>query len=157
MKIGVTGHQNIPQEGITYVQQGTKDVLTQVSGDLIGVSSLAVGADQLFASAVLEQGGRLHVVIPSPKYDTTFTDTDDLENYRQLLSKAHQVTTLDFNEPSEDAYLAAGHHIVDECDLLVAIWDGKPAQGKGGTADTVEYAQAQGKTVRIVWPPGMQR
>jgi hypothetical protein len=157
MKVGVTGHQNIPAAGLSYIRQGMEEALTQTRDGLLGVSSLAVGADQLFASLVLERGGRLHLIIPCRNYDTTFTVEDDLKNYKDLLSKAHQVTTLPFPQPSEDAYLAAGHRIVDECDLLVAVWDGKPARGKGGTADAVSYAHRRGKTVRVIWPHGMQR
>jgi hypothetical protein len=29
---------------------------------------------------------------------------------------------------------------VDKSDMLIAIWDGKPAAGLGGTADAVGYA-----------------
>jgi hypothetical protein len=40
---------------------------------------------------------------------------------------------------------------------LVAVWDGQPAAGKGGTADIVDYARRHGIEVRIVWPPGTSR
>jgi hypothetical protein len=33
----------------------------------------------------------------------------------------------------EAAYEAAGRYVVDHCDLLIAVWDRKPAQGRGGT------------------------
>jgi hypothetical protein len=54
--------------------------------------------------------------------------------------------------PSEDAYLAAGKHIVDRAGLLVALWNGKPAAGKGGTGDIVAYARSQGRPVVHVHP-----
>jgi len=34
-----------------------------------------------------------------------------------------------------------GHAIVDECDLLIALWDRKKAKGVGGTGDIVTYAK----------------
>jgi hypothetical protein len=43
-------------------------------------------------------------------------------------------------EAREDAYARAGHAIVDASDVLVALWDGKPARGRGGTAEIVQYA-----------------
>jgi hypothetical protein len=43
----------------------------------------------------------------------------------------------------EDAYLSAGHRIVDLSEILFAVWNGKPAKGKGGTADVVDYAKQQ--------------
>src|SRR5206468_2655686 len=42
---------------------------------------------------------------------------------------------------SEDAYLAAGHWIVDQSDLVILVWNGYPAAGKGGTADVASYAR----------------
>ena len=33
------------------------------------------------------------------------------------------------------------------CDLLIAIWDGKPGKGRGGTADTVHFAANFGPPV----------
>ena len=40
----------------------------------------------------------------------------------------------------EDAYLQAGKWLVDHSDVLVVLWDGKPAQGKGGTGEYVQRA-----------------
>jgi hypothetical protein len=37
------------------------------------------------------------------------------------------------------------------------VWDGVPAQGKGGTADVVEQARASGVPIEVVWPPGARR
>jgi len=39
--------------------------------------------------------------------------------------------------------------VVDLADLLIAVWDGKPARGPGGTADVVAYAASAGKP--YVW------
>ena len=47
---------------------------------LIGVTSLAIGADQLFADAVLQLGGELEAVIPFAEYDRTFDNSSDLRN-----------------------------------------------------------------------------
>ena len=44
----------------------------------------------------------------------------------------------------EDCYLAAGHRVVELSDLMLAVWDGSPAKGKGGTADVVAYAVRRG-------------
>ena len=74
-----------------------------------------------------------------------------------MLKAAHAVTRLDYAEPSEEAFLAAGTSVVDNCEALIAVWDGKPARGLGGTADIVRYARDSGKAVRIVWPDGIDR
>jgi len=45
--------------------------------------------------------------------------------------------------------MEAGESIVNEADVLVAVWDGKPAAGLGGTADVVTYARNLGKP--LIW------
>jgi hypothetical protein len=50
------------------------------------------------------------------------------------------------------SYLAAGKRVVDMSDVMVAIWNGKPAEGLGGTADIVQYALAQKKPVIHINP-----
>ena len=47
------------------------------------------------------------------------------------------------------AYRWAGHYIVDYCDILLAIWNGKPESRPGSTAQVVEYAREIGRSV--VW------
>jgi hypothetical protein len=37
--------------------------------------------------------------------------------------------------------LAAGHWIVDQSDMVILVWNGYPAGGKGGTADIANYAR----------------
>jgi hypothetical protein len=37
--------------------------------------------------------------------------------------------------------------VVQNCDLLVAAWDGWPGLGPGGTADAVQHAVAVGREV----------
>jgi hypothetical protein len=157
MRIGMSGHQDIPDEAIAFVRRGIMGVVSKVGDDLIGVCSLAAGADQLFASLILEHGGRLHIIIPSEGYETTFSEPHDLNQFRSLLQRADAVEKLTYSEPSEDAFFAAGHRVVDNSDLLLAVWDGQPAKGKGGTSDIVEYARRRGSKVEVIWPPGMKR
>jgi hypothetical protein len=152
MIIGATGHQNIPEAALVEIRQGIERVLMRYSSDLIGVSSLAEGADQLFARAVLELGGRLHAVIPSDYYDTTFTTPAARARFSALLGKAYCVETLDYPQPSENAFLAAGQRLVELSNLLIAVWDGKKARGRGGTGDIVQYARDLGREVIVVWP-----
>jgi len=46
-------------------------------------------------------------------------------------------------QPSrDDAYAAANDRLLDGVDVLIAVWDGKGAQGHGGTAEVVGRARA---------------
>ncbi len=155
MRIGFTGHQNLPVGYIAKITGAIRQELEK-EADLIGLSSLADGADQIFAQTVLAVGGSLEVVIPSAGYETTFSKTV-LPVYQRLLTKSARVRELAFDKPSEEAFFAAGKHIVENSDRMIAVWDGEKAGGLGGTADVVQYAQSRGVGVTIIWPEGATR
>jgi hypothetical protein len=154
-RIGIAGHQDLPKAATDFIRQGIRDVLAQYD-DVVGYSSLAAGADQLFAVEVLSRGGRLHAVVPSAGYETTL-DGDAAELYVRLLAAASDTTQLAFPAPGEPAYEAAGQWIAEHSELLIAVWDGLPARGRGGTADTVAYARELDREVQVIWPDGMSR
>lgn len=157
-RIGCTGHQRLSSTTRRDVAAAIADVLaTEADDDLTGLTSLAEGADQLFALVVLAAGGRLHAIIPSQNYGQSFAASSARETYMALLGLASGNTTLPFPAPTEDAYLAAGHEVASGCEILIAVWDGQDAAGKGGTGDIVAYARERGIEVRIVWPDGASR
>jgi hypothetical protein len=49
----------------------------------------------------------------------------------------------------EEAYEKAGCYMVDRSDVVVALWDGESARGRGGTAAIVAYARD--RDVPLVW------
>jgi len=126
-------------------------------GKILAVTSLAAGGDQIFAECALATGGQLMAIIPCEGYERTFSDPTNLATYRRLLNSSKNKVLLPFQEPSEEAYWAAGKRIVDTAYMLVAVWDGLPAGGLGGTADVVKYAEKQNKEVLRVWPFGARR
>lgn len=157
-RIGCTGHQGLTVNTQRRIAAAVADLLAAQDAEIVtGLCSLAEGADQIFAFALLAAGGRLHVVLPSERYLTTFTASRPRRNYKALLAAAEHKETLPFDEPNEDAFLAAGLHIADSCDLLVALWDGRRAVGKGGTGDVVSHALASGRNVEVIWPEGSRR
>ncbi|WP_207956217.1 hypothetical protein [Rubrobacter marinus] len=131
--------------------------IAKVEDELVGLCSLAVGADQIFANVLLASGGRLYAVIPCRGYAGTFDDEAARQEFERLLSAAHEVIELPFSEPSEEAFMAAGRAVADQCDLLLAVWDGQPAGGLGGTGDVVSHATDRSKKVKILWPEGSSR
>jgi hypothetical protein len=156
MKVGITGHQNIPERGREVIRASMQKILAATT-PVTGVTSLADGADQMFARLVLEQGGRLHVILPCQGYEHSFGSSDAVDGFKTLLARAAEVETLPYPSPSDDAYLAAGQSVVDTSEMLLAVWDGQPAGGKGGTADIVSYARSKNLPVLVVWPAGLRR
>jgi hypothetical protein len=155
--IGVTGHQNIPESAVGAIRSEIKNVISRYLPNVIGLSSLAAGADQLFAQVVLMLGGSLHVVIPSAHYESAFTTPLALAQFERLLDMADSTESLPYPVPSEPAFLHAGRLVVDRCDLLIAVWDGRQARGPGGTADVVQYAREVRRETIVVWPQGVER
>lgn len=148
MIVGETGHQDLTDaSGWRSLRSLLTDTLDELPPPLVGITSLAVGADQLFAQQILGRGGELRVVVPFPDYVDRFSGMDRTR-YRRLLKSAAEVLVLPRSGSDEDCYMAAGQYIVDHCEFLVAIWDGRPARGLGGTADVVAYARRRAVPVR---------
>ena len=138
-RVGITGHQRLEaEEEWLWVTSAMREQLMKVSLPLIGVTSLAIGADQLLARLVLELGGTIHAVLPFADIERSFSAAD-IDAYRELVQQA-TVEVLQVSGSDEDRYLAAGHRVVELSDVMLAVWDGRPAKGKGGTADVVAYA-----------------
>jgi len=154
--VGITGHRHIPAAALAPVVAGIHQALEVCDQPVTGYSSLAIGADQLFAQALLEQGGRLVAVLPCLGYEMAFQG-EGLQTFKTLLKSADELERLDFLEPSPEAYLAAGREIVRRCAVIIAVWDGRPARGLGGTADVVHHALSSGKRVEVIWPEGLTR
>ncbi len=148
MRIGITGHQRLAAPSAwDWVRRELKLVLSRDRGQLVGVSSLAAGTDQLFASLILSHGGALEVVLPFEGYSDGFAEECDAREFERLLRSASKVETLRRDGSDEEAYMEAGKRVVDTSDLIVAVWDGRSAAGLGGTADVVRYAVGRKKPV----------
>jgi hypothetical protein len=151
MNIGITGHQKLKDPSAwTEIRARLGELLGKAEKPLTGLTSLAIGADHLFAETVLECGGKIEAIIPFDGYETRFKDGPDREAFLHLLARSTRVETLEVQGTDEDSYLAAGKRIVDLCDRMIAVWDGQPAAGVGGTGDIVDYCKAQGKPVDLI-------
>jgi hypothetical protein len=157
MRIAITGHRGLPAATERRVDQAIREQLAAYAdSDLVGISNLADGADQIFARAVLDAGGQLEVIVPAAQYRDGLPESAHAA-YDSLLSKAAKVDRLDRVESTEDAHMEASSAMLAHADRLFAIWDGKPARGYGGTADVVTEARQRGVPVTVIWPKGASR
>jgi hypothetical protein len=157
-RIAVTGHMNLTPATETLVEAALRELLAPEHGpELTGMSCLARGADQLFARVVLDLGGQLVVVLPSPNYREQKVSPDNQVLFDELLAKASDVRCLPFAEADRQAYEAANQTLLSLADRLVAVWDGQPGKDQGGTGALVERARGLGKAVEVVWPKGAER
>lgn len=157
MRIAVTGHRDLDDATAAMVDAAIRRLLrAHGARDVVGVSCLAAGADQIFARAVLELGGRLEVVVPAAGYAAALGALAR-EAFEELTARATRVLALPHRSPGPGPYRDAGLRMLDRADRLVAVWDGKPARGRGGTAEIVAHARERGIAVHVVWPPGARR
>lgn len=153
VKLGVTGHQK--RDGIdwAWVRTQIDRVVTTLPRPLTGYSSLAVGADQVFAYSILEHGASLVAVIPLSDYEAYFS-SDGLNSYRSLLRNSRSVQMPTFEQNDEEAFFKAGLYVADQSDLVIAVWDEQEAKGHGGTGDIVRYCEGEEIPVIVINPIG---
>lgn len=153
--IGVTGHRVLP-DAASLVDPVDR-ALDELSGGAVVhlLTSLAEGADRLVARRVLVRaGGTITAVLPlePEEYERDFADRASCDDFRALLAEAteEEVVEVERGAGRTAAYEAAGVAVVERSDALLALWDGEPARGRGGTAEIVEHARAIGRPVVVV-------
>jgi hypothetical protein len=155
-RIAISGHRGLPPDTERLVDEAVRAELSGQAADVIGLSLLADGADQIVASAVLDLGGHIEAVIPAVRYREGLP-SGAWPEYDRLLAQAGTVHRLDFTESTSEAHMAGSEFMLSHADELWAVWDGKPARGYGGTADVVACARESGVPVRVIWPAGARR
>jgi hypothetical protein len=165
LRIGVTGHRHLP-EGVKWRERITEaldliEALLAPAGDTplawLAISSLAEGADRLVAEVILARpGSLLEVPLPLPRddYQTDFKSGESKAAFARLYEQASVVTYAPCFASRPSAYEWAGLAMVGRSDIVIAVWDGLPSRGVGGTGDIVTLARRYGRPVVHV-PTGM--
>jgi len=160
LRVGVTGHRRLPDDPALAAQvaRAVRRIreLTPSSPHtplrLAAVSPLAEGADRLVAGQVLaDEGAMLEAALPLPREDYVrdFETAGSRGEFDGFLARASGVVVLPPCETRGEAYERAGRYIVEHSDAMIALWDGAPARGRGGTAEIVDYARA--RDVPLFW------
>lgn len=120
------------------------------------VSPLAEGSDRHVASVARDLGYAIDVALPFARadYARDFADAESRSAFDRLLGEegsleAQHYFVLDGARGDDEtrSYEAVGRFVVRNCDLLIAIWNGRPARGRGGTAEIVRFATSFGRPI----------
>jgi hypothetical protein len=114
------------------------------------LSALAEGADRYAALAAIDAGIALSVALPFPEdeYEKDFAEEESRAEYRRLIAAAERTLVLPgVHDDTPRAYDAVGTVILENADIILAVWDGGPSGGKGGTTDLLERAAAMGMPI----------
>ena len=104
---------------------------------------LATGADQMAAMCARSSGYFVRALLPfePTEYRKDFALGEEVDYFEQALAAADEIVALPGDRSDlEAAYVLVGESLVTTADLMIAIWDGEPGRGPGGTAHVVELA-----------------
>lgn len=147
MKIGVSGHRYREGADWPWVRETITDVFLD-NPRSTGWSSLAAGADQIFAEVALSYGNGHTAVLPGgAQYRETFSERDLLK-FDALLATSRSRRRLR-GKADGALFRKAGELVVRSVELMIFVWDGDPAAGEGGTADIVAYARTKKRP--LIW------
>lgn len=148
--VGATGHRDIPPADLARLRSAISGTLAKFEAQcgaspLVLLTGLAAGADQLVAQCVLDRNKALKrwsigavLALPAEEFANDFDPGPARAGFEALLSQCDWITVA---APSGTVkplcYVAVGDVIARQAQWLIALWDGKPSDKQGGTADVV--------------------
>ena len=151
--VGFTGHRRLadPVAAERVLHQVLDELRAQSGVEWLALSSVAEGADMLFARTALKLGIGWEAVLPLPPAEFRADFSPDVWwRVEALLAEAEHARVIGERSHRDDAYLDCGMETVNHCDLLLTFWNGEPSRGRGGTADIVAYARNLGRPLIII-------
>ena len=149
MKVAVTGHrcQRIKgfEKDIEYwLVEQIKNLLACYD-QVILLDGMAQGVDQIAALAALKSGAQVSCYFPYRK---------KLRGVQEYIAEnAIEIRFLE-EKYSGGCHIRRDRRMVDDCDLLLVVWDGKPW---GGAYQTYQYALEKGRDVLVYPWRGLRR
>jgi hypothetical protein len=181
---GFTGHRQLDnpdavRTALAAELASLKTRIEQAGGILEFYSSAAYGADTIACEEAESLGIPVHIILPKPVVfdpetgeldrkegfaadfwkDGTFLD-DEWRSTYNLIQTAEsgvkggtlRLTTGSLAHP--ECYYDTGLQMLEAIDVLIAVWDGQPARGLGGTQHFVSLADKAQMPSIIISPAG---
>ena len=144
--VAVSGHRHLVPGSEGWVEAELERLMSKLTPS-VAISGMALGVDAIWARIALAHGVALHAYVPFPEQSLPWRSADKAA-YDELLSRAARVVTI---APTwrKSAYAERNLAMVDACELLVAVYDGR---GRGGTAHCLATARAPSRDVVLVEP-----
>jgi tetratricopeptide (TPR) repeat protein len=136
----------------------------------LGYSGAAGGADIVFAETIHALGGETYLILPVDRetfcrWSVQGSGEEYVQRYRQVLAKAAFVSESLFSRQDLEGgglwdfgnRMILGNALRRASELetslkVLAVWDGKRGDGRGGTADMVALARHCGLSVDVINP-----
>jgi hypothetical protein len=155
--VGVTSHRNLVATEVAGLRARVRTFFTGLQRDFPGLpllvlSPLAEGGDQLVAEEALAVGARLIAPLPLPRdlYLEDFADAETRARFDALCAHAEVIElpllagnsreSVALRGPERDRqYTQVGVFTASHSHILLALWDGRPSDNLGGTAQIVRF------------------
>lgn len=163
--VGITGHRHIEGRPLDddYIKAELLSALKKIMADhphevVVLYSALAPGADSIAVEAAVDLGIPYTAILPLP-FEASRADYEGAEGgvgrFLRYTAGADRVVELPMlfgdladvapdkdgqSRPRDQQYALAGGYIASRCHTLLAVWNGQPALGLGGTGDVVGWA-----------------
>ena len=111
------------------------------------ITGMALGVDQMAADVCISLGIPFVAAVPFEGQEAIWPGPSK-QRYNALIKKAAQVITVCTPGFEPWKMHARNKWMVDNCNELIAVWDGTP----GGTAECVAYAQQIGRVWHHIYP-----
>ena len=155
-KVFGLGHRFLENENqVRENIRASLDYFISIHGQIECISNLACGADTIFIQEAINKKCKIQLVLPFQinEYEKDF-DSESLILFRSLIANhtysVHgDLKSLDDVE-RDLAYQSVGRSNIEECDAILAVWDGEIGKGLGGTKDHVDYAIELNKTIHWI-------
>jgi hypothetical protein len=155
--VGVTAHRDLTPALVPQLEADVRAFLLRMRGlhpqlSVAVMSGLAEGGDRLVARCAIALGMPLLAPLPLSREDyfTDCSSAESVEELRDLLAQA-QVIELPLADGNDEQsirmqgaardrqYAQLGVYVSSHCQVLLALWDGKPSDAAGGTSDVLHY------------------
>jgi len=124
-----------------------------IAGRIVcGLCSIAPGGDLIFAESCLDLGIPLRLLLPL-RPDRFLSDcaAPERSRFERVIDGAITVEIVGTEQSSDsgERRYECGLQTVQQCQHLLAVWNGKPTSGLGGVSDIIEFAGQMRRPV--VW------
>lgn len=152
--LGFAGHRSLPDPlaAAGSIRTALERLRSQIDGELIGRCSAASGADLLFLEACRDLGISYGVVLPfsEERFRQDFQSDAEWARAKSLMNAAAAVEIAPGHTEAPEAYHLAAREVLDISDAMIFVWDGQPARGLGGTAESVQDARDRKLPYQII-------
>lgn len=152
MIIGITGHRpdrcggwTVPNEKSIKIKEELSKIFKEKDAQIV-ITGMALGSDMYASEVAIDMNIGLWAAVPCDDQDLLW-NKEQREKYKNLINACSNVINVSPGYYQPYKMMKRNEWIVDNCDEMVAVWDGK---NSGGTYKTIEYAKKENKNCRII-------